>query len=192
MFINNDIKFYFFTNNLNEIIRKNIKNFQSLCIIYKEQNNIIDEIKLKELRNWCKRNAIQFYVADNYKLASKYKCDGIFLSNKYKKIVKFSLKKNFKIIGSAHNRFEYLLKKRQLCETIMLSPIFYNYKYTPNKILGIVKFNLITLEWDTKICALGGINLSNLKKIKMTKSNSVAFVSMINNNLKNKKPAYYF
>jgi thiamine monophosphate synthase len=74
----------------------------------------------------------------------------------------------------------------------MLSPIFYNYKYTLNKILGIVKFNLITLDWNTKICALGGVNLNNLKKIKMTKSSSVAFISMINDNLKNKKPAYYF
>ena len=72
MFINNDIKFYFFTDNLDEIITKNIKNFHSLCIIYKEQNNIIDEIKLKELRNYCKRNAIQFYVTDSYKLAIKY------------------------------------------------------------------------------------------------------------------------
>jgi thiamine-phosphate pyrophosphorylase len=192
MFINNDIKFYFFTDNLDEIITKNITNFHSLCIIYKEQNNIIDEIKLKELRNYCKRNTIQFYVTDSYKLAIKYNCNGIFLSNKNKKIVKLSTKKNFKVIGLAHNRFEYFFKKKQLCETIMLSPIFYNYKYTLNKILGVIKFNLITLNWNSKICALGGINLKNLKNIKMTKSNSVAFISMMNNNLKNKKPAYYF
>jgi len=192
MFINNDIKFYFFTDNLDEVITKNIKNFHSLCIIYKEQNNIIDEIKLKKLRNYCKRNTIQFYVTDSYKLAIKYNCNGIFLSNKNKKILKLATKKNFKIIGIAHNRFEFFLKRKQLCETIMLSPIFYNYKYTLNKILGIVKFNLITLDWNTKICALGGVNLNNLKKIKMTKSSSVAFISMINDNLKNKKPAYYF
>jgi len=192
MFINNDVKFYFFTDNLDEIITKNIKNFHSLCIIYKEQNNIIDEIKLKELRDYCKRNAIQFYVTDSYKLAIKYNCNGIFLSNKNKKIVKLSTKKNFKIIGLAHNRFEYFFKKKQLCETIMLSPIFYNYKYTLNRILGVIKFNLITLNWNSKICALGGINLKNLKNIKMTKSNSVAFISMMNSNLKNKKPAYYF
>jgi len=192
MFINNDIKFYFFTDNLNEIITKNIKNFESLCIIYKQQNNIIDETKLTVLRNYCKINKIQFFVSDNYKLAIKYNCNGIFLSNKNKKILKLATKKNFKIIGIAHNRFEFFLKRKQLCETIMLSPIFYNYKYTLNKILGIVKFNLITLDWNTKICALGGVNLNNLKKIKMTKSSSVAFISMINNNLKNKKPAYYF
>jgi thiamine-phosphate pyrophosphorylase len=192
MFINNDIKFYFFTDNLDEIIKKNIKNFHSLCIIYKEQNNIIDEIKLKELRNYCKRNSIKFYVTDSYKLAIKYNCNGIFLSNKNKKIVKLSTKKNFKVIGLAHNRFEYFFKKKQLCETIMLSPIFYNYKYTLNRILGVIKFNLITLNWNSKVCALGGINLKNLKNIKMTKSKSVAFISMMNNNLKNKKPAYYF
>jgi len=192
MFINNDIKFYFFTDNLDEIITKNIKNFESLCIIYKQQNNIINETKLTVLRNYCKINKIQFFVSDSYKLAIKYNCNGIFLSNKNKKILKLATKKNFKIIGLAHNRFEFFLKRKQLCETIMLSPIFYNYKYTLNKILGIVKFNLITLDWNTKICALGGVNLNNLKKIKMTKSSCVAFISMINDNLKNKKPAYYF
>jgi len=192
MFINNDIKFYFFTDNLDEIITKNIKNFESLCIIYKQQNNIINETKLTVLRNYCKINKIQFFVSDSYKLAIKYNCNGIFLSNKNKKILKLATKKNFKIIGLAHNRFEFFLKRKQLCETIMLSPIFYNYKYTLNKILGIVKFNLITLDWNTKICALGGVKLNNLKKIKMTKSSSVAFISMINDNLKNKKPAYYF
>ncbi len=52
----------------------------------------------------------------------------------------------------------------------MLSPIFFNRKYSINKILRIIKFNLITLNWNCNICALGGIKLDNLKMIKLTKS----------------------
>ena len=39
------------------------------------------------------------------------------------------LKKNFKIIGSAHNQSEYSLKIKQGCKLIMLSPLFFNKKY---------------------------------------------------------------
>ena len=74
----------------------------------------------------------------------------------------------------------------------MLSPLFYNKKYSLNGVLGDLKFNLMTLDWKSKVCALGGINIENLKKIKMTRCSSVAFISMINNNFKNKKPVYYF
>jgi thiamine monophosphate synthase len=73
----------------------------------------------------------------------------------------------------------------------MLSPIFYNKKYTYPKILGVIKFNLISKQWRANICALGGINLKNLNKIKMTKANSIAFISLMNET-KIKKPVYYF
>jgi thiamine monophosphate synthase len=72
----------------------------------------------------------------------------------------------------------------------MLSPIFYNKKYSYNKILGVIRFNLISQHWKTNICALGGVNLKNLSKIKMTTASSVAFVSLINETAI-KKPVYY-
>jgi thiamine monophosphate synthase len=59
----------------------------------------------------------------------------------------------------------------------MVSPLFYNAKYSKNKILGINKFNLLTSNWNVKICALGGISSSNIKKIKMTKARSLAGIS---------------
>jgi thiamine-phosphate pyrophosphorylase len=59
----------------------------------------------------------------------------------------------------------------------MISPLFYNRKYSINKILGINKFNLLTNNWKTKICALGGISLNNIKKLKMTKAKSFAGIS---------------
>ena len=190
MFINNDIKFYFFTDTLNEIITKNIKNFKKLSFIYKSNSiNDINHTKINKIKNFCKKNKIPFFISDSLQLAKKYGADGIFLSSAYKKIGNIVLKKkNFKIIGSAHNQFEYYLKKQQLCEMILLSPLFYNKKYSQNMILNVCKFNLISMNWKKKICALGGINLNNLKKLNMTRSSAAAFISLMEQNSQKKSP----
>jgi thiamine-phosphate pyrophosphorylase len=190
MFTNTDIKFYFFTDTLDEIIIKNIKNFKKLSFIYKSESiNNINIANVSTIRKFCKKNKIPFFISDNFRLAEKCKADGIFLSSSFKKIGNIFLKKNnFKIIGSAHNQFEYFLKERQLCDVIMLSPLFYNKKYSQNKILNVCKFNLISMNWEKKICALGGINLNNIKKLNMTRSSAAAFISLMKNNNQKKSP----
>jgi thiamine-phosphate pyrophosphorylase len=190
MFINNDIKFYFFTNTLDEIITKNIKNFKKLSFIYKSNSiNDINHTNINAIKSFCRKNRIPFFISDNFKLAKKYEADGIFLSSSYKKIGNIILKrKNFKIIGSAHNQLEYSLKKKQLCEMILLSPLFYNKKYSQNMILNVCKFNLISMNWKKKICALGGINLNNLKKLNMTRSSAAGFISLMKQNGQKKSP----
>ena len=189
MFMNIDIKFYFFIDTLDEIIRKNIKNFKKLSFIYKSNSiNDINHANIKTIKNFCKKNKIPFFISDNFKLAKKYEADGIFLSSSYKKIGNIILKKNFKIIGLAHNQLEYSLKNKQSCETIMLSPLFYNKKYSQNKILNVCKFNLLSMGWDKKICALGGISLNNLKKLNMTRCSAVAFISLMKENNQKKSP----
>lgn len=190
MFINNDIKFYFFTDTLDEIITKNIKNFKKLSFIYKSNSiNNINHTNINTIKNFCRKNKIPFFISDNFKLAKKYEADGIFLSSSYKKIGNIVLKKkNFKIIGSAHNQLEYSLKRQQLCEMILLSPLFYNKKYSQNMILNVCKFNLISMNWKRKVCALGGINLNNLKKLNMTRSSAAAFISLMKQNGQKKSP----
>ena len=189
MFINIDIKFYFFIDTLDEIIRKNIKNFKKLSFIYKSNSiNNINHTNIKTIKNFCRKNKIPFFISDNFKLAKKYEADGIFLSSSYKKIGNIVLKKNFRIIGSVHNQLEYSLKNKQSCEMIMLSPLFYNKKYSQNKILNVCKFNLISIHWKKKICALGGINLNNLKKLNMTRSSAAAFISLMKQNGQKKSP----
>ena len=189
MFINSDIKFYFFIDTLDEIIRKNIKNFKKLSFIYKSNSiNDINHANIKTIKNFCKKNKIPFFISDNFKLAKKYGAEGIFLSSSYKKIGNIVLKKNFKVIGSAHNQLEYSLKNKQSCEMIMLSPLFYNKKYSQNKILNVCKFNLLSMGWDKKICALGGISLNNLKKLNMTKCSAVAFISLMKESNQKKSP----
>ena len=189
MLTNIDIKFYFFIDTLDEIIRKNIKNFKKLSFVYKSDSiNNINHANIKTIKNFCKKNKIPFFISDNFKLAKKYGADGIFLSSSYKKIGNIVLKKNFKIIGLAHNQLEYSLKNKQSCETIMLSPLFYNKKYSQNKILNVCKFNLLSIGWDKKICALGGISLNNLKKLNMTRCSAVAFISLMKENNQKKSP----
>ncbi len=82
-------------------------------------------------------------------------------------------------MGSAHNQLEYYFKKMQQCKTITLSPLFFNPKYSANKILSVVKFNLISTMWKVNLCALGGITKKNIKLINLTNASSVAFQRFI-------------
>ncbi len=95
-----------------------------------------------------------------------------------------NLRKEFKIIGSAHNISEIKIKEMQNCEEIFISPIFETSKHRSH--LDILKFNLIAKETKNKIVALGGINDQNLKKINLTKSRGVASISWIKKNGLNK------
>ena len=189
----NKIQFFFFTNVLNETIVKNIIKFKNICIIYRpEKDESKNSTQIIKIKNFCKKNKIFFYISDNYKLTTKYNSDGIFLSSSNKSFLKpLQTKKNFNIIGSAHNFHEYFIKNKQNCKEVMLSPIFFNNKYSNNKILGVIKFNLISIHWNTKLCALGGVNLINFKKLRMCKIKSIAFISLMNSP-KIKKPTYLF
>ena len=88
-------------------------------------------------------------------------------------------KKNIEILGKVHNQLEFYQKIRQGCGTIFLSPIFFTKKYSKNRILGVSKFNLISLKWNSILVALGGINFSNYKKIKMTKSVGIGIKTLV-------------
>jgi thiamine-phosphate pyrophosphorylase len=179
--IKNKLKKYIFIKDLNEEIKKNIKKLCNVEIII---NNIdFSEISLKrflKIQNFCQKNKIPFYIIENYKIALKLKAQGIFISSDNKRIIpNLFLYKKFKIIGSAHNQLEYFFKKRQQCETITLSPIFFNPKYSKNKALNPIKFNLISKDWNANLCALGGILDENIRKINLTKVSSIAFQRLI-------------
>lgn len=187
--INYSDEFFFFTNTLNDIIKKNIIKFKNLSIIYKTDNNNSNIDEFLKIKDFCKKKSIKIYFPDNLKMAIKLGANGIFISSCNNKIY-HHYKASFKVIGSAHSQKEFYFKSRQKCEYIFLSPIFKTDKYTNNKILGLIKFNLITLDWKKKLIALGGINESNLRKIFLTKCRGLGFVSWMRN-LKIKKPVYF-
>ena len=171
------LKYYIFLDELNEKIIKNIQNLKKRKIDLKL---IVSEKILFSILDFVKYSKIPFFIIDNVKLATKHKANGIFLTSKNRSLINITKSsQRIKVIGSAHNQYEYFIKERQGCSTIFLSPIFYNKKYTLNKILHINKFNLITLNWKTSIGALGGISLKNLKLIKLTRSNSIGIKSLI-------------
>jgi thiamine monophosphate synthase len=184
--------FYFFTNDINKTISKNILKFSKIVLVY--QDSSFKTKKLIEIKKFCDQHNIRLYIIDNFIAAIKYKLDGVILSNKNKRIIYFNnlfnKKKNFEIIGKVHSQKDFFFRSRQNCNKIIVSPIFRNKKYTVNKVLNIQKFNLLTLNWDKEIIALGGINTSNLKKIYLTKSSGVGFISFINDQ-KIKKPVYF-
>jgi len=170
---------YIFLNEINEQLSVRIKKIKKVSIIYYiDDLQSFNESNCKRIRDFCKNINAPFYIVNSINNAIKYKATGIYIKADNKKII---LKKYNKlsIIGSAHNNLEYFFKKNQNCNMIMLSPLFYNKKYSNNNILGTAKFRLISKDWKIDVCALGGINKTNINKIKLIKTNNIAFRSMI-------------
>ena len=184
-------KYYVFLEEINELIKKNLIKFNKINIIIDTQKNNKESLnKQISIIKFAKKNKIPFLFKNNFQNCIKYNSSGIFIDASYKKIIRLILlKKNFQIIGSVHNQLEYAQKLKQKCNLLMLSPIFFNEKYSYNKILNISKFNNKTLNWNMNICALGGINYKTIKKIKLTKCVAVGFKKFIFSN-EIKKTAY--
>jgi thiamine-phosphate pyrophosphorylase len=167
--------FYYFVNNYNEIKNINIKIFKNISIILQHhETKDLDQNEILKIKKFCRFNGCDFFITNNIKKASRYKANGVFITSINRNMPSFLTKNNFKIIGSAHNQIEYYFKKKQGCKAIMLSPLFSNQKYTDNSILGISRFNLISLQWKESLIALGGV-MKNLNKIKMTRCAGVGF-----------------
>ena len=121
-------------------------------------------------------------MAKDIKLAIKLKLNGVYIPSFIKKLNfnSFSTPKNFLILGSAHNNLEIKIKQNQGCNLIFLAPTFKVQK--KNEYLGVLKFNLLTLNKKSKFIALGGINQSNYKKINLLKCFGFAGISWIKKN----------
>ena len=184
-------KHYVFLEEINDFIKDNLLKFTSINIIIDINDNTGKNFENQlTIIKFAKKNRIPFLIKNNFQKCIKYKANGIFISADNKKITKpILLKKNFYIVGGVHNQSEYAQKSKQKCNLLMLSPLFFNEKYSKNKILNISKFNNKTIDWDIDLCALGGINSKTLKKIRLTKCVAVGFKKIIYN-AQIKKPAY--
>ena len=108
-------------------------------------------------------------------MAIKLNLDGAYIPsfNKNFNHLSFSLKKDFKIIGSAHNIFQIKNKELQKVEKIILSSLF---KKNSN-FLGINKFKLLSKMTKKKVIALGGISKKNLKYLRLANMFEFAGIS---------------
>jgi len=191
MIFNNLLKrkeFYFFTSEINNLFRDNILKFRNISIIY--NSAYINYHEFIKINNFCKKNLIKMYILNNYRAVIKYKLNGLIITNK-KKILclnSFSKKKEVKVIGKVHDQKEFFLRTKQDCDSIFFSPLFATSKYNTSKVLGSVKFNLISREWKNEIFCLGGINFYNYKRaLLLSKNSGFGFVSLIESS-KIKKP----
>ena len=155
---------------------------QNISIIYRNYKKKIDESTIISLKNYCKLNKRKLYLALNIKLAIKHKLDGVYIPSfvKTKNFNFYPKPKNFFIIGSAHNKSEIINKRDQGCSSIFLAPIFKVNK--KKKFLGINKFNYLTLNFNEKFIALGGIDQKNVRMLNLLKCNGFAGISWIKKN----------
>ncbi len=152
---------------------------KEINIIYRNYEEINVSPIIKQIKEVCNKDKRKFFIANNLKIALKFNLDGLYLPafNNVLKYKNISSRKNFKIIGSAHNYKEIKIKEKQGCKEIFITPIFYNAK---NKYyLDIARFNCLNLTTKVKSIALGGINKQNLKKLKCTKVIGFAGISWI-------------
>ncbi len=181
-------KYFLIIENIKDINLRNIKLINRYIIIYRNTNKIDNIDNLLKFRRYCKSKKIDFYVSNNEKLTSDLKADGLYISAHNKNLRLAKLKRsNFKIIGSAHNIKELNLKILQGCSSIIFSRLFEVSSPFKKGYMGVIKFNLFRLSRRENLVPLGGINLSNLNKLKMVQSNSFALLSEIK-----KKPAKLF
>ena len=158
------------------------KDITNLSIIYRNYSKKIKSEELIKIKEFCKKKGVKFYISNKIEECIKYDLDGLYIPpfNKRNLIKKLNPYKQI-IIGSANNQVEIKKKIEQGCKIIFLSPLFKTYKL---KYLDIPKFNLIKMSFKKKFVALGGINIKNIRKIKMLDIYGISGIGMYK-----KKPA---
>ena len=157
---------------------------KNIAIIYRNYNKIVNKNEILKIKKLCKKNGRKFFLANNIKLALKLNLDGVYIPsfNKEIKINCYNKKKNFVVLGSAHNIYEIRIKELQRINYIFLSPLFFIKK--SKKFLGIHKFNAYKNYTKKKLICLGGIKKNNLNKIKLLNAYGFASVSLFSENIK--------
>ena len=148
----NNIYYFIEQFNKKEIIKLNSK----VNIIYRNYKKKPDFKELLEIKNFCIKNRIKFYISNNIKIALQLGINGIYIPSFNKSLkTKYINRKKLEILGSAHNFRELNFKIKQDVDKIFLSPIFKIQK--KNSFLNVVKFNLLSKYILMDTIALGGI-----------------------------------
>ncbi len=167
------MKYYF----INKFETNNIdKQDKHTVIIYRNYSSkIVNEEIILKIRNYCKRKRVKFYISNNIKLAIKLNLDGAYIPsfNKSKKHLAYSYKKDFNIVGSAHNLKEIRIKENQNVKKIFLSSLFKK----NNNYLGINRFKILAKLTKKNIVSLGGISKNNKKKLSLLNQSEFAGIT---------------
>ena len=166
-------KYYF----INKFDTNNIdKQDKQTTIIYRNYSSkLTDQSLILQIKRYCKKKSINFYLSNNIRLAIKLDLDGAYIPafNKSLKHLSYSFKKNFKIVGSAHNLKQIREKENQNVSKIFLSSLFKKNK----NFLGINRFKLLSKLTEKDIVVLGGISKKNKKKLSLLNQYDFAGIS---------------
>ena len=170
----NKIRKYYFINKFdtNDIDKQN----KQTTIIYRNYSiKTVNQTLILKIKNYCKEKKLKFYLSNNTKLAIKLGLDGSYIPsfNKSTNHLSYSYKRNFCIIGSAHNLKEIRIKEKQKVKKIVISSLFKKNK----NFLGTNKFKILKNLTKKNVVALGGISRSNLNKLKLLKNPDFAGIS---------------
>ena len=167
--------FYFISEFNSEHILKLRKNIN---LIFRNYEKKFDVSYYKKIKNFCHSNGYKIYLSNNVNFAHNLGFDGVYIPafNKRIDVIKSKLHKLI-LLGSAHNIKEINEKKKQGMDLIFLAPIFRVKKR--NTHLGIIRFNNFSKLNNNNFVALGGINKSNINKIRSLNCYGIASISYI-------------
>tara|TARA_B100001564_G_C20365828_1_gene545570 strand:+ start:131 stop:655 length:525 start_codon:yes stop_codon:yes gene_type:complete len=166
-------KKYYFIKNFNTTELKNLNSNTAIILRNYEKNPKISE--LLEIKKFCKKRNIKVYLSNHFKHALKLGFDGAYIPsfNKSLRYLSYKLRKNFRILGSAHNLKELRFKENQKVDLVFISSIFKKNK----NYLGFHKFISLKKLTNKNVIALGGVNNKNIKLISLARCYGFAGIS---------------
>ena len=182
----NKIKNEEFYSNLSLVLKtRKVKFFQ---LRLKKESNI-NKLRIgKKIKKICKKYKVKFLINDDPELAKKLNADGCHLGQKDVSIIKARKILKNKIIGvTCHNSINLAKKAINDDADYLAFGAFYSSKTKKVKYKSDLKIlKLAKKITNTPIVAIGGINLSNYKKLLLNKANFLAISGYIWNNEKYK------
>lgn len=141
-----------------------------------QAQKIFNEIKKYPQKNF------KFLIGKDFALAMKIKADGIHYSDHdlltNKNFAKVNLPKKFIFSIALHHPKNCFLLKKFKTNLVFFSPIFQSTSHPSKSGIGVHKFSRLLIKnkyfvnstnFTPRIFALGGINLSNIKQIRILK-----------------------
>ena len=184
--ISNNIENSIFFTNLDLVLKTQKINFFQLRL--KKETNKNKLLIGKRVKKICKKYKVKFIVNDDPRLAKKLSADGCHLGQKDMNITRARKIIGNKIIGiTCHNSIDLAKKAINDGVDYLAFGAFYSSKTKIIKYkadLKILKY--VKKITTTPIVAIGGIKLSNYKKLLLNKANFLAISGYIWNNKKYK------
>ena len=106
MFNKKNLIAYYFIDQINERTISTIFKFKNISLIYLNQNdsflNLQDLINIKK---FCNKNRIKFYISDNIRLAIKVGANGIYLTKNYNKMLHKKSGLTYEVVRERYEHF---------------------------------------------------------------------------------------